>query len=200
MGGHIPESIVLKLKDTFDIQYGIETGIYKAGSTKFLCREFQRVWAVEMDRGWYNRALEMKKDVLPNATLIFGDSRDILPYILADPDLDSPALIWLDAHWCGGARPKQSPNEECPLDIELSVLRNCDKDHFVLIDDARCFLGRPDHHHNPDLWPTYDFVRSMQRAHYICKVYNDVIYMLPDKAEILLDQWAQENGYVREDA
>jgi len=187
MGGHIPEALALALRDKHEIKYAIETGTYKAGTTRFLGENFEQVWSIEMDEHWHDRAKRALPD-LPNVNLVLGDSRFELLNILQD--LDGPALLWLDAHWCGGARDDQRPEEECPLSQELFAIRANDNSHYILIDDARLFTERPNYPHNADLWPTYeDGVKTLLPERYHTVIHDDVIVSVPQMAKGTVEQW-----------
>jgi hypothetical protein len=187
MGGHIPEALALALHDAHDIKYAIETGTYKANTTRFLGEHFDRVWSIEMDENWHKRAILVLKNQT-NVTLVLGDSRFKLREVLQE--LDGPALLWLDAHWCGGARPEQAPEEECPLREELYAIRENDNSHYILIDDARLFTGRPNYPHNPDLWPTWDGgVQALLPERYHTIIHNDVIVSVPQLAKGTVETW-----------
>jgi hypothetical protein len=190
MGGHIPEQLAFSLKERHGITIAIETGTYKAQTTRFLGENFLQVYSIEMDEGWYTRAQEVLAD-LPNVSLILGDSRDVLAALL--PALDAPALFWLDAHWCGGARADQPSAHECPLREELDAIRADGRGHYILIDDARLFTGRPEYPHSPDLWPTWDEVRQILPEKNYAMIHNDVIVSVPRIAKNAVMEW-MKNG------
>ena len=190
MGGHIPEKLALSLRDRHGITTAIETGTYKAQTTRFLAENFANVYSIEMDEGWFNRARQVLNDLF-NVTLLCGDSRQVLAQLL--PTIKSPALLWLDAHWCGGAREDQLPEDECPLREELDAIRADGRSHYILIDDARLFVGRPEYPHNPELWPTWDEVQALLPADNYTIVHNDVIVSVPMIAANAVKAWV-ENG------
>jgi hypothetical protein len=184
--GHVPEKLVIELRDRFGITTAIETGTYKGQSTRFLAQCFKRVWSIEMDKSWWVRACEVLSDS-DNLTLVHGDSRDELEAILSK--INEPCILWLDAHWCGGARDDQKPEEECPLSEELRSIVAHNKEHVILIDDARLFTGRPTYPHNPALWPTYEDIKQLLPNGYTTSVHDDIIVSVPDAMHYVVKDW-----------
>ena len=115
----------------------IETGTYLGKTASLLADVCQRVVTVEIEPSLYERASELFKD-RPHVQVLAGDSRDLMPKILAD--LTEPALFWLDGHFSGGI---SGGRAEPPITSEIqAILRHPIQDHIVVIDDARLFRGR----------------------------------------------------------
>lgn len=115
----------------------VETGTYLGKTAKHMSAVFDRCHTIELSLGLYEAA---KEALAPyeNITLHQGDSATILPTILEK--LDEPALFWLDAHYSAG--PTAGAKASAPIETELgAIFRHPVKDHVVLIDDARAFLG-----------------------------------------------------------
>jgi hypothetical protein len=108
-----------------------------------------------------------------------GRSQDVLSVLVQN--LSQPALIWLDAHWCGGDIPVAGKDEECPLLEEIAAIDSGTTQHLILIDDARYFLNRPPPPHNPERWPSAGSVMEQLRAKYdsYISILDDVIIRLP---------------------
>lgn len=188
MGGKIPGDLAQALRDKYGLSVAIETGTYKAGSTRWLGNNFDIVYSIEMCDRWYQSARE-KVATYHNIHLVHGDSRDQLPELLSDLG-DTPALLWLDAHWCGGVRDNQKPEEECPLLEELAAVRESSARHHVLIDDARFFLGIPEYLHDPTKWPSIDEVIRALPEDYHVRICRDVIAAVPNECSAVVDAWA----------
>ena len=122
-----------------------------------------------------------------------GDSRRELNDILAK--LNEPVIFWLDAHWCGGARDDQKPEEECPLREELLAVRAFDGKSYILIDDARLFTGRPKYPHDPDLWPTLEEIKRLFPSGYFTTIADDIIISVPLAARDTAERF--ERGQLR---
>jgi hypothetical protein len=114
----------------------------------------------------------------PNVRCYLGDSAQVLPEILRQ--LRSPAMFWLDAHWCGeGTGFSQT---ECPLLRELELILNHHRDHIIMIDDARCFLAPPPPPHRANDWPSFADICNFlltYRPFPIVQLLGDVIYIGP---------------------
>jgi hypothetical protein len=88
------EELALALKDAFNISAFIETGTWKAQTTKWASENFQKVYSFEIDEGYHNRA----RGLGIKAEFILGSSADELPKVVKR--LKNTAIFWLDAHAC----------------------------------------------------------------------------------------------------
>jgi hypothetical protein len=71
--------------------------------------------------------------------------------------LNEPALFWLDGHYSGGVTEKA--DIETPIMKELEyIFTHPVKNHLILIDDARLFIGKRD-------YPTLEVVRDLTAKH-----------------------------------
>jgi hypothetical protein len=86
-------------------------------------------------------------------------------------DVKEPCLFWLDAHYSGGSTAKG--DFETPIMQELQCIlgHQLAESHVVLIDDARCFVGRNDY---PALDELRQFILGIY-AGWIFEVENDII-------------------------
>ncbi len=108
-----------------------------------------------------------------------GDTRTFLEGMVTR--LQSPALVWLDAHWCGSPE-THGVEGECPLLGELEILAAAPVEHFILIDDARLFLAPPDQPHDFRAWPSIrDVLTSpcLRNERYHVDIEDDVITAVP---------------------
>ena len=140
-----------------DIQNAVETGTYLGHGTKVLAETFNRVYSIELDLENYTTA-KVNLAHYNNVELFLGNSSDVLRSIL--PQIDSPTLFWLDAHYMGNDAtdwensswkghiktsgcinndPTLSENQN-PLDHELRCIYELHKPPAVLyIDDLDKF-------------------------------------------------------------
>lgn len=165
------KELALALRDTYNLTTFIETGTYKAATTAWAADNFERVVSIELDESYHLRAKKIfakQKGV----KLVQGDSAAELAKVLKR--IKSPALIWLDAHWCKAGKATRS---ECPLREELAAIRDSGVEHFILIDDARLFQNPP----NGD-WPSWLEIRDILPWSYSMDVWNDAIIVLPSGA------------------
>lgn len=170
----------LALRDQYGIKLFVETGTYKGGTTRWALPHFDKVVTIEGYAARYgalvnDRSLSGAK----NLAMLYGDSRTELR--LALELVEAPAVLWLDAHWCGpGAH--DCAGDECPLREELNaVLSSAHAErHVVMIDDARLFLAPPPYPHDPAQWMTMAEITAMLAPRRITVV-DDVIYADPLK-------------------
>lgn len=88
--------------------------------------------------------------------------------------LDQPALFWLDGHYSGGETAQGE--KDTPIYEELDrILDAPDRDHVIIIDDARCFGRDRDY---PSIQELSDFVRS-RRPNVDIAVQDDSIRIKP---------------------
>lgn len=162
------KELALALRDTYNLTTFIETGTYKAVTTQWAAKNFERVVSIELDENYHLRAKKIfakQKGV----KLIQGDSATELAKVLKR--IKTPALIWLDAHWCKASKATRS---ECPLREELQAIRDSGVEHFILIDDARLFENPP----NED-WPgVQELIKLLPPVCYL-RFWNDAIIAVP---------------------
>lgn len=190
----IPRQIVTELARHAGCTAFVETGTYRGDTTRWAATEFEAVHTIE----WSKDLFELHSDELksiPCVTPHQGDSKDVLPEVVADLGAQR-ALYWLDGHWSGGITAGEG--DECPVMNELACLRNRPQD-VILIDDARFFLSAPPRPHHPAEWPTMsDIVRALpeQGRQQLIQVIDDVIFIVPNEpglTEILI-RYAQDRA------
>ena len=124
------------IKDVDEVIMAIETGTYKAETTKILANHFDRVYTIELypDNNPYdrsnNRGLYEKLSVeMGNIEFLMGiKSTDGLKMIISE-NPDKRFFILLDAH----------TTDIEPVKEELLIIKNNSKrnDHIIMIDDCR---------------------------------------------------------------
>jgi hypothetical protein len=173
----IPHELALDLRDLYHLNVLVETGTYKGGTAFWAVGHFKRVISIEADERWYNRAVDRaKREGITNLDLRRGDSRALLTTALADAG--EPALLWLDAHWCGRAERAHAVGNECPLASELQIANESGVNHIIMIDDARLFINGPDRPHDPAQWPRYGAIVRLLHPRRV-RVEQDVIIAEP---------------------
>lgn len=143
----------LELRARHGLTAFVETGIWHGGTTWWAAREFGRVHAIDLDPRWANHARARLRDYT-SVEIQAGDSRPFLLNLLRE--LDTPALLYLDAHYIADKKSAGSATD-CPLLGELAAVRVAPVRHVVVIDDARLIVNR-----DPDYlaWPTLEEVRA----------------------------------------
>jgi len=145
----------------------VETGTYLGDTTYALKNTFKKLISIELDQNLYNRAFERFKHN-PHIIILQGDSATVLPSVIAT--VSSPALFWLDGHYSG--ENTGHSGLETPIMAELELIFNHPiKNHVILIDDARLFLGARDY---PTLEEVRNFVKN-NSAYLNMSVENDII-------------------------
>jgi hypothetical protein len=148
----IPAEYALSIAKEQGLEYFVETGTHIGRTAVWAAKHFEYVLTIEYDKSRCreNRA---KYGHIRNINFLMGDSRILLKStLLAMP---GPAMIWLDAHWSrdlGYTRPEAG---ECPIMEEIAAIKQVQREHVILIDDARFFVGRPPKPHKENQWPTY---------------------------------------------
>jgi len=130
-----------------NIKILIETGTY-LGETLEACKpHFNKLISIELDQNLYQVAV--KKFANDTQIHIYhGDSGKIIEKIIKD--IKQPCLFWLDGHYSEGITAKGDLNT--PVINELKhILTHHIKNHVILIDDARCFIGENDYPTIPHL-------------------------------------------------
>jgi hypothetical protein len=125
----------------------IETGTHMGNGVQLaLDCEFQDVYSIEKNSGFYNIAAERFKDH-HNVMLYHGDSQECLPMILEC--IDEPVTFWLDAHIDPA---EKDPKRQVPILGELAVIEGHPiKTHTILIDDRSQF-GKHQDNFIRDAW------------------------------------------------
>ncbi|TXH41573.1 MAG: hypothetical protein E6Q90_11440 [Actinobacteria bacterium] len=115
----------------------IETGTYRGDSAAQAAATFDRVHTIELSQDLAQAARSRFRGT--SVTCHEGDSRELLPEILPDPE--TPVLLWLDAHYSGGVT--AGHQDRCPVlsELEIVLARRRPGATVIAVDDARCFTG-----------------------------------------------------------
>ncbi|MEN9446893.1 MAG: hypothetical protein RJA25_182 [Bacteroidota bacterium] len=188
----IPKELVLNLLNDYKIKNFVETGTFKGNSSIWAAHHFEKVYTIEIDAAIHQEA-SSRPDAKRNISFILGNSKEKMPEIVAN--LKGTTLFWLDGHWCVGAGGKE---HECPLEDELIAISKLEEESVILIDDARCFLGKlPPPHHSED-WPTTDEVFKLFFTYfpsYNVTIIQDVIVVVPKNMQPTIDAYWKKNFY-----
>jgi len=126
-------TLLQRLQRIYQYPYFVETGTYEGGTAMALQRQFEHIWTIELDEMLFMRARECLNPY-NNITCMNGDSKDILPGLVAR--LDKPAILFLDAHFSGPGTVRGDTLS--PLLVELQAIRKSSsvrQEHIVVIDD-----------------------------------------------------------------
>ena len=172
------------LRDIGGFEIFIETGTYLGQTTAAMCTLFKRVVSIELSDVLYEKACKKFADA-PGVQLLHGDSATMLDIAL-DATNGDPAIIWLDAHWSGGATARA--DENTPIMSELESIRRRGRDSdILLIDDIRYFIDLPEgfdtHESNggyPSLIKLLKVIASL-RGNYQAFIAGDVMVAMPQR-------------------
>lgn len=116
----------------------IETGTYEGEMVEAMQKRFRVIHSIEIFEPLYRKALE-KFSGIDHIHLHHGDSGNCLSEIL--DTVNEPALFRLDAHYPGEGTGRE--NTDTPILKEIKyIFDHPFRDHVILIDDARLFLGQ----------------------------------------------------------
>lgn len=173
----IHKELALKLRDEYHLSFLVETGTYTGRTAIWASKHFVHVSTVELSGRFFNMAT-LRYGHKTNIKFYFGDSRELLPKIIDELPGPRPALFWLDAHWSQDLKYPRPKVGECPLLAELDAVVADGRNHVIMIDDARQFIGCPPKPHIASQWPTLEDIRN-KLSWFSISVQDDVIIAIP---------------------
>lgn len=161
------QNVIVEFQQKYGYNVLIETGTYRGDMVEAQKKHFKKIYSIELSQMLYNKAKKrFRKD--QNVYIVQGDSGKVLSGILNK--LNEPAIFWLDGHYSAGMTAKG--DKECPIFEELNAILNGKKlNHVLLIDDARCFIGKGDY---PAIEQLTDYISTKNPA-YKLEIKNDII-------------------------
>lgn len=131
----IKQQTLLTYARSFGLKNLVETGTLYGDMVEAMKNDFDRIYSIELSTELYEEAKErFQKE--ENIELIHGDSGIELKNVIKK--INQPTLFWLDGHYSGGVTAKG--NNDTPIYEELNHILNAeDRDHVIIIDDARLF-------------------------------------------------------------
>ena len=166
----IKQKIVAEIAKNYGCKALVETGTYKGDMIFAQLANFDELYSIELSEEFHQQALQ-RFEKFPHVKLLQGDSGEELPKLT--PKLKLKTLFWLDGHYCGGETAQSAL--ECPIYNELKSILLENKNHVILVDDARMFNGTRDY---PTLEELNKYI-NQNFVNYTMKVVNDVIEILP---------------------
>lgn len=146
----------------------VETGTADGNTLHQLIPDFDRLYSIELDTEYYLHNFRRFAHI-PKITVLHGDSERVLWHVMEV--LTGPAVFWLDAHYCGGARAEK----DTPIVQELAYVMGRGVEHVILIDDARLFGVDPAY---PSIGWIHSYVKRYKGV-YSFNVGNDIIRIAP---------------------
>jgi hypothetical protein len=190
LNGRPPQALMLALRDAFSVGCFLETGTHRGATAAWAAQHFRQVVTIEASEELHSEAVTSHGH-LGNVRFVHGDTRDVLP---GEVDkIDGPAIVWLDSHWSGGET--YGEGDECPVLFEIETLRTSRHEHYLFIDDARCFIAPPPRPHDMDQWPTLtELTDALTRGERPLEVLvlDDAFVAVPRGAKELVRRHAQD--------
>jgi len=155
-----------------DIKVFIETGSYVGdGIQAAVDAGFDSVYSIEFYDNRVGRCRARFKDVA-YVKVIQGNSGEVLKTLL--DIINEPVLFWLDAHYDAYIPESDNPKiltEPQPVLQELEAIKNHHiKNHTILIDDRRIFIGDSEVWHNTVESQIVDKLKDINPAYKITNI------------------------------
>lgn len=184
--GGIPINYIRLFSSEYNIPVFIETGTAGGESIRKAALIFPICHTIEVIEG---RADGVYPD---NVTLHTGDSGKLIRG-LSENYKGHKVFFWLDAHWSEPVASEEN-EQECPLMQEIdAIFHSGHKEPFIMIDDARLFLGPPPWPCDPRKWPSVKDIFDRLSSCWpdsIVSVIDDYIICLPGYCrDIFRDEW-----------
>jgi hypothetical protein len=140
--GAAPSTVKWATMKEYAEKYGathfVETGTFM-GDTSYQMKDvFKQVDTIELDEKLALKAQARFAD-FKNVKVWVGDSGEKIDDILRGIPSKTISLFWLDGHFSGGITAKADLNT--PISKELEKVLKHNKNHVILIDDARLFYS-----------------------------------------------------------
>lgn len=148
----------------------IETGTYLGEMMEFQRNHFDRLYSIEISDFYYHYSRNRLKKY-DNISIIRGNSERELGRLIDNIPESDKIIFWLDGHYSGGNTGKG--NQDSPITNELKTIMEKNRNDIILVDDARCFVGRSGY---PEMSWIKDFC-AINKRRMVC--YNDIIHILP---------------------
>jgi FkbM family methyltransferase len=154
----------------------IESGTCYGNTVAAVLDLFSEIWTVELAPLLRAQAVARFASA-PHVHCVLGDTTDVLPGLLTQAS-GRPALLWLDGHWSEGDTARGE--RETPIVAELEAVLSRPERYVVLVDDARCFSGRPhDCTRVHEDYPSLGWVRDRAlSAGYTWELADDVVRLV----------------------
>ncbi|MFZ1678239.1 MAG: hypothetical protein WBP41_16865 [Saprospiraceae bacterium] len=146
----------------------VESGTFLGDMVESQKKSFKKIVSIELAPLLFKKAKKRFQND-HNVTIVWGDSGEKLREIL--DDMDEPVILWLDGHYSAGVTAKG--NKACPIYEEIDAIFDSvnRRDHMILIDDARLFIGKNDY---PEVNELTDYIQH-KNGKYKAEVKDDII-------------------------
>lgn len=145
----VKQQRIEKFKKKYSINILVETGTYLGDMIWAQRKNFNKIYSIELSHEFVNLAKKRFRN-FPHITILEGDSGIVMKSLVGQ--IKEKAIFWLDGHYSGGNT--ACALKECPVYEELDAILESDIEHVLLIDDARCFVGK-------DSYPTKESLTEL---------------------------------------
>lgn len=147
---HVAKQLTIKsFQEKYNVGILVETGTYMGDMVYAQRKLFRKIYTIELSDELYNFCVKRLKKY-KNIEIIKGDSGVVLESIVKN--INEKAIFWLDGHYSGEGTAKADIYS--PVINEIKTIMNSNKEHIILIDDARDFNGQ-------NGYPTIEKLKSM---------------------------------------
>jgi hypothetical protein len=164
----IDQRVVARYGQAFHMRTFVETGTYLGEMVDAVRDKFEKIFSVELDRRLYERARK-RFAKCGHISIMHGDSSTVLPEILSQ--ITQPCLFWLDAHFSAGITARGKTDTPITEELKQILSHPFAREHVILIDDARLFIGESG-------YPTQEDLRSLVLGalpEWVVQVEDDII-------------------------
>lgn len=181
-------------RDHFGMQTFVETGTLHGWNARRAADMFQRVYSIDLVYKYTAKA--QQEYGRPNLIFLCGSSPDVLKdHVL--PEIQGPAIFWLDAH-CSDPAHLPDGQHECPLLEEIKVVTRHNPRHIILIDDMRLITAPPPKPHRWEHWPdlvqVITALEGFDPAFRIAIMHDIMLRMPADCWPVFRDFWHNRSG------
>lgn len=158
---HLPHDQKIEVVKRYAKETGyrtfIETGTWYGEMVDGVKDFFDHIYSIELGKDLYDNCCA-KFGLFPHIHLYHGDSGKVLPEILKY--INESCVFWLDAHYSGGDTVRG--DVETPIRQEMeAIMAHPIKNHCVLVDDVRCFVGTD----YPTIEELSEYILTIRDAH-----------------------------------
>ncbi len=163
----IKQKVIADYQKKYNSNVLVETGTLHGDMIEAQKRSFKKVYSIELDKKLHSEAIErFKYD--RNVKLVLGDSGVKIFEVIKE--ISEPAVFWLDGHYSGTYT--ALGDVECPIYGEIDgVFSGQVKNHILLVDDARCFIGQNSY---PTIEELFNYIKKYN-SKYTMSVDADII-------------------------
>jgi hypothetical protein len=166
----VKQRAIEEFQKRFQLKILVETGTYLGDMVEAQIDRFEKIYSIELSERLAKRAKKRFKSY-SHITILQGDSGLVLDQLV--PEIDKPALFWLDGHYSEGITAKGE--KECPVSEELAAILKSALPHVILIDDARLFNGTHDYPTNEEI----QGIISVSNKRYSLSEKDDILFLVP---------------------